>query len=169
MVNKHTSWHLHVFRNCLSLICSSFSVHVTICLFVSQSSKEKKMMLSKEKKRCHQKFVIYIYIYIYHKFLMTSLFLFSSIYIYIYIYIYLGSQNTPPHATLFLRWVTIRWRPWQDQSRVLNQAYLVTPNSLEEMVTVFCFFGVGFYGILTFVGYLIPNPVYTYILNIYDL
>ena len=28
---------------------------------------------------------------------------------------------------------------------------------------------VGFYGILTFVGYLIANPLYTYILNIYDL
>ena len=28
---------------------------------------------------------------------------------------------------------------------------------------------VGFYGILTIVGYLMPNPLYTYILNIYDL
>ena len=28
---------------------------------------------------------------------------------------------------------------------------------------------VGFYGISTIVGYLIPNPFYTYILNIYDL
>ena len=28
---------------------------------------------------------------------------------------------------------------------------------------------VGFYGISTIVGYLIPNPLYTYILNIYDL
>ena len=27
----------------------------------------------------------------------------------------------------------------------------------------------GFYGISTFVGYLMPNPLYTYILNIYDL
>ena len=27
---------------------------------------------------------------------------------------------------------------------------------------------VGFYGISTIVGYLMPNPVYTYILNIYD-
>ena len=26
-----------------------------------------------------------------------------------------------------------------------------------------------FYGISTLVGYLMPNPVYTYILNIYDL
>ena len=28
---------------------------------------------------------------------------------------------------------------------------------------------VGFYGISTIVGYLRPNPLYTYILNIYDL
>ncbi len=27
----------------------------------------------------------------------------------------------------------------------------------------------GFYGISTIVGYLMPNPLYTYILNIYDL
>ena len=27
----------------------------------------------------------------------------------------------------------------------------------------------GFYGIPTIVGYLKPNPVYTYILDIYDL
>ena len=29
--------------------------------------------------------------------------------------------------------------------------------------------GVGFYGISTIVGYLMPNSLYTYILNIYDL
>ena len=28
---------------------------------------------------------------------------------------------------------------------------------------------VGFYGISTFVGYLMPNPLYTCILDIYDL
>ena len=28
---------------------------------------------------------------------------------------------------------------------------------------------VGFYGISTIVGYLIPNPLYTYILNVYGL
>ena len=27
---------------------------------------------------------------------------------------------------------------------------------------------VGFYGVSTIVGYLIPNPFYTYTLNIYD-
>ena len=29
--------------------------------------------------------------------------------------------------------------------------------------------GLGFYGLLTIVGYSMPNPLYTYILNIYDL
>ena len=28
---------------------------------------------------------------------------------------------------------------------------------------------IGFYGISTIVGYLMPNPLYTYILNRYDL
>ena len=31
------------------------------------------------------------------------------------------------------------------------------------------FGSVGFYGISTIVGYLMPNPLYTYILNIQDL
>ena len=30
------------------------------------------------------------------------------------------------------------------------------------------FVWVGFYGISTIAGYLMPNPLYTYILNIYD-
>ena len=30
-------------------------------------------------------------------------------------------------------------------------------------------FGWAFYGVSTIVGYLMPNPVFTYILNIYDL
>ena len=35
--------------------------------------------------------------------------------------------------------------------------------------TMYRFDLVGFYGISTNVGYLMPNPLYTYILNIYDL
>ena len=31
------------------------------------------------------------------------------------------------------------------------------------------FYLIGFYGISTFVGHLMPNPIYTNILNIYDL
>ena len=36
-----------------------------------------------------------------------------------------------------------------------------------NILLLFCF--VGFYGISTIVGYLMPNALYTYILNIYDL
>ena len=39
--------------------------------------------------------------------------------------------------------------------------YLGYLSSIIEMVL--------FYGIATIVGYLMPNPLYTYILNIYDL
>ena len=53
-------------------------------------------------------------------------------------------------------------------------------NEIQDNVRVimlpiksFCFkdwFGlVGFYGISTIVGYLMPDPLYTYISNIYDL
>ena len=34
---------------------------------------------------------------------------------------------------------------------------------------IFRFGLVAFYGISTIIGYLMPNPFYTYILNIYDL
>ena len=44
--------------------------------------------------------------------------------------------------------------------------YLV-PNPLYTYILWFDL--VGFYGISTIVGYLMPNPLYTYILNIYDL
>ena len=37
------------------------------------------------------------------------------------------------------------------------------------MYFLFEFALVGFYGISTIVGYLMPNPFYAYILNIYDL
>ena len=39
--------------------------------------------------------------------------------------------------------------------------------SLETYLMILVWFGlVGFYGISTIVGYLMPNPLYTYILNI---
>ena len=37
------------------------------------------------------------------------------------------------------------------------------------MLNIYDLVWVGFYGISTIVGYLMPNPLYTYILNIYDL
>ena len=43
----------------------------------------------------------------------------------------------------------------------------ITPNSSQTKSWLIWLF--GFYGISTFLGYLMPNPLYTYILNIYDL
>ena len=44
------------------------------------------------------------------------------------------------------------------------------PNPLYTVYIKYIGFGlVGFYGISTIVGYLMPNPLYTYILSIYDL
>ena len=34
------------------------------------------------------------------------------------------------------------------------------------MILVYVLVGLGFYGISTIVGYLMPNPLYTYILDI---
>ena len=42
-------------------------------------------------------------------------------------------------------------------------------SSLYIYIKYICFGLVGFYGILTIVGYLMPNLLYTYILNIYVL
>ena len=42
-------------------------------------------------------------------------------------------------------------------------------SSLYIYIKYIGFGWVGFHGISIFVGYLMPNPLYTYILNIYDL
>ena len=42
------------------------------------------------------------------------------------------------------------------------------PNPLYTYILNIWFGLVGFYGISTIVGYLMPNPFYTYILNIHD-
>ena len=42
-------------------------------------------------------------------------------------------------------------------------------SSLYRYIKYIRFGLVDFYGISTIVGYLMPNPLYTYILNIYDL
>ena len=41
------------------------------------------------------------------------------------------------------------------------------PNPRNTYILNIWFGWVGFYGILTIVGYLMPNPLYTYILNIW--
>ena len=52
----------------------------------------------------------------------------------------------------------------------INHCRLFNAKSSLYMYIKFIWFGlVGFYGILTIVGYLLPNPVYSCILNIYDL
>ena len=43
------------------------------------------------------------------------------------------------------------------------------PNPLQTYIGYIEFGWVGFYDISTIVGYLMPNPLYTYILDIYDL
>ena len=73
----------------------------------------------------------------------------SSLYIYI-IYIYM---------------IWIGWFLWH-----INHCWLFnvkSPLYIYIRYTWFC--SVGFYGISTIVGYLKPNPLYTYISNIYDL
>ena len=47
------------------------------------------------------------------------------------------------------------------------EGYLV-PNPLYTYI-LDIYDMVGFSGILTLVGYFVPNPLYTYILNIYDM
>ena len=52
----------------------------------------------------------------------------------------------------------------------INHCRLFNAKSSLYIYIKYIRFGlVGFYGISTIVGYLMPNPLYTYILNIYDL
>ena len=52
----------------------------------------------------------------------------------------------------------------------INHCRLFNAKSFLYIYIKYIRFGlVGFYDISTIVGYLMPNPLYTYILNIYDL
>ena len=52
----------------------------------------------------------------------------------------------------------------------INQCRLFNAKSFLYIYIKYIGFGlIGFYGISTIVGYLMPNPFYTYILNILDL
>ena len=52
----------------------------------------------------------------------------------------------------------------------LNYYRLFNAKSSVYIYIKYIYFSlVGFYGISTIVGYLMPNPLYTYILNTYDL
>ena len=60
-------------------------------------------------------------------------------------------------------WFT--WVLWH-----INHCWLFNAKSSLYIYIKYIWFGLfGFYGISTIVGYLMPNPLYTYILNIYDL
>ena len=47
--------------------------------------------------------------------------------------------------------------------------YLMPNPFITYILNIYDLVWLGFYGISTIVGYLMPNPLYTYILNIYDL
>ena len=52
----------------------------------------------------------------------------------------------------------------------INQCWLFDAKSSLYIYIKYIWFGlVGFYGISTIGGYLMPNPLYTYILNEHDL
>ena len=52
----------------------------------------------------------------------------------------------------------------------INHCRLLNAKSSLYIYIKYIWFGLfGFDGISTIVGYLMPNPLYTYILNIYDL
>ena len=52
----------------------------------------------------------------------------------------------------------------------INYCWLFNANSSLYIYIEYIWFGlVGFDGISTIIGYLMTNPLYTYMLNIYDL
>ena len=61
--------------------------------------------------------------------------------------------------------IWLGWVLWHiNHCRLFN-----AKSSLYIYITYIGFGWVGFYGISTIVGYLMLNPLYTYILDIYDL
>ena len=59
----------------------------------------------------------------------------------------------------------VGWVLWH-----INHCRLFNAKSSLYIYIKYVWFGlVGFYGISTIVGYLMPNPLYTYISNMYDL
>ena len=61
--------------------------------------------------------------------------------------------------------IWLGWVLWH-----INHGRLFNAKSSLYIYIKYIGFGlVGFYGMSTIVAYLIPNPLYTYILNIYDL
>ena len=64
----------------------------------------------------------------------------------------------------FNKWL-VDWISWH-----ISYCWLFNANSsLYIYIKCISFDLVGFYGISTIVGYLMPNPIYTYRLSVYDL
>ena len=78
-------------------------------------------------------------------------------------YTFLGQSNSSKSS-----WTI--WLLYWDQVHLPlpHNKYLVASAALWFSVNLVCFALLWFYGISTIVGYLMPNPFYTYILNIYD-
>ena len=58
---------------------------------------------------------------------------------------------------------------WLGEWHINHSRLFNAKSSLYINIEYIGFGLVGFYGISTIIGYLMPNPLYTYILNIYDL
>ena len=82
-------------------------------------------------------------------------------------------QSTLAATTITAQRPFIRWKPINQVRLVLwhiNHCRLFNAKfSLYIYIKYTWFACVGVYGISTIVAYLMPNPLYTYILNIYDL
>ena len=61
------------------------------------------------------------------------------------------------------------WLDWVGFYGISTIVGYLMPNPLYIYIKYIGFGLVGFYGISTIAGYLMPNPLYTHILNIYDL
>ena len=73
-----------------------------------------------------------------------------------------------PFYTYILNIYDLVWLGWVLWH--INHCRLLNAKSFLYLYIRYIWFGlVGFYGISTIVGYWMPNPFYTYILNIYDL
>ena len=61
------------------------------------------------------------------------------------------------------------WFGWVGFYGISTIVGYLMPNPLYTYIKYILFGLVGFHGISTIVGYLMPIPLYAYILNIYDL
>ena len=73
--------------------------------------------------------------------------------------------NAKSSLYIYIKYIWLGWVLWHiNHSRLFN-----AKSSLYIYIKYIRFGLVGFYGISTIVGYLMPNPLYTYISNIYGL